>query len=197
MVSVTTVCVFCGSSTGRSPAYATVAAELGGAIARRGMTLVYGGGNVGLMGVVADAALGAGGRVVGVITEALVGVEIGHDRLTELKVVGSMHERKALMADLAEAVVALPGGFGTLEELFEIVTWGQLGYHTKPAVVLDVDGFYGPMFEQVERAVAEGFIRPEHAALLRRASTVEAVLAALDHPVPTPIPKWIDRGVVP
>ena len=187
------MCVFCGSSSGRSPVYAEAAAELGRLLVERGLGLVYGGGDVGLMGIVADAVLAAGGEVVGVMPKALVDKEISHAGLTELHVVGSMHERKALMADLADAFIALPGGFGTYEEMLEILTWGQLGMHAKPAVLLDVDGFYDGIFTQVARAVADGFIRPEHAPLAQRAATPAAALDALASAPPPPLPKWIDR----
>jgi uncharacterized protein (TIGR00730 family) len=139
------VCVFCGSNVGARPVYGELAVALGQEIARRGLGLVYGGGDVGLMGVVADACLDAGGDVVGVMPEALVAKEIAHGGLTELRVVASMHERKAAMADLADGFIALPGGFGTLEEFFEVVTWTQLGVHQKPCGLLDVDGYFGPL----------------------------------------------------
>src|SRR5512142_817811 len=156
------VCVFCGSSVGVNPEYARMARRLGGALARRGMGLVYGGGGIGLMGAVADAALDAGGEVVGVIPRALQLRELAHANLTALHVVGSMHERKAKMAELSHAFVALPGGMGTLEELAEILTWAQLGLHQKPCGLLDVAGYYQPLVGFFDRAVAEGFLKPEH-----------------------------------
>lgn len=156
------VCVFCGSNSGANPAYARVAAELGRLLAERGRTLVYGGGNVGLMGVVADAALAAGGRVIGVIPEAMLKWEVGHPGLAELRVVASMHERKAAMAELADAFVALPGGVGTLEELFEVWTWGQLGLHAKPLGFLDVAGYYERLHAFLDHMAAEGFVKERH-----------------------------------
>ncbi|OAN45649.1 Rossman fold protein, TIGR00730 family [Paramagnetospirillum marisnigri] len=156
------VCVFCGSSMGNRPDYAESARELGRQIARRGLGLVYGGGNVGLMGVVADAALEAGAEVIGVIPETLMRWEVGHQSLTELRVVGSMHERKAMMADLADGFIAMAGGIGTLEELFEIWTWGQLGLHAKPLGFLDVAGYFSHLHAFLDHTAAEGFVRPRH-----------------------------------
>jgi uncharacterized protein (TIGR00730 family) len=188
---VSRVAVFCGSSAGRSPRYAEVAAELGHELAARGIGLVYGGGAVGLMGVLADAVLEAGGEVVGVIPSALLAKEIGHVALSELLVTESMHERKARMAELADAFIALPGGLGTFEELCEILTWGQLGYHAKPVVVLDVEGFYDQLFALFDHAVAEGFVRPTHRGLANRAASVAEAVALLDRPPPVVVPKWI------
>ena len=153
------VCVFCGASSGRSPAYAAAARELGAELAGRGLGLVYGGGRVGLMGAVADAALAAGGEAVGVIPQELVDRELAHGGLTELRVVGSLHERKALMAELADAFVALPGGFGTLDELLEQLTWSQLGLHAKPVGLLDVAEYWRPLIELARHATDEGFVR--------------------------------------
>jgi uncharacterized protein (TIGR00730 family) len=187
------VCVFCGSSAGARPEYAEAARRLGAALARRGLGLVYGGGHVGLMGVLADAALAAGGAVVGVIPQALVDRELAHGRLTELLVVGTMHERKALMADRADAFAALPGGFGTADELFEILTWAQLGLHAKPVGLLNVAGFFGPLLGWVDAAVCEGFLRPEHRDLLAVAGEPEALLELLLSRRVGPLPpKWID-----
>ena len=161
------ICVYCGSRFGDSASFVTAAQEMGEAIARRGARLVYGGGRVGLMGVVADAALAAGGRVVGVIPEALMQREVGHSRLTELLVVRSMHERKQAMAERADAFVALPGGIGTLEELYEMWSWQQLGYHDKPVALLNVDGYYDPLIEFMGQSVRRGFVSEEqHRALL-------------------------------
>lgn len=160
------ICVFCGSSAGARPAYARSARALGELLASRGIDVVYGGGAVGLMGELADAALVAGGKVIGVIPDALVAMEVAHDRLTELHVVRSMHERKALMAELSDAFVALPGGLGTLEELFEVLTWAQLGLHPKPCGLVDVEGFYAPLLACLDHAVVEGFVRPENRALV-------------------------------
>lgn len=186
------VCVFCGSSAGRDPAYAAAARELGTRLAAEGRTLVYGGGRVGLMGVLADAALAGGGHVIGVIPEALAAREVAHRGLGELRVVPSMHTRKALMADLAEAFVALPGGFGTLDELFEIVTWAQLGIHAKPIGLLDVKGYFDPLLAFAERAVADAFVRPEHRGLLVVDTDVGRLLERLEGaPAAPEVPKWL------
>ena len=152
------VCVFCGSSDGARPAYADAARAFGRMLAMRGLTLVYGGGNVGMMRQLADAVLEAGGRVVGVIPEQLVDRERAHRGVSELRVVGSMHERKALMVALSDAFIALPGGFGTLDELFEVLTWAQLGLHHKPCALLNVDGYFDHLVSLVERARVDGFI---------------------------------------
>lgn len=159
------VCVFCGSSRGTRPEYAEAARATGRLIAERGLGLVYGGGEVGLMGIVANAALEAGGEVIGVIPEALMRMEVGHPNLTALHVVGTMHERKALMAELSDGFIALPGGIGTLEELFEIWTWGQLGIHPKPLGFLDVAGYYAPLHAFLDHSVAEGFLKARHRAM--------------------------------
>jgi len=175
------ICVFCGSVRGRSPAYAASATKLGRLLAERGITLVYGGGSVGLMRELADAALAAGGRVVGVFPGVLQSREAPHKHLTELYVVGSMHERKALMADLAEAFIALPGGFGTLDELCEVLTWAQLGMHRKPIGLLNVDRYYDPLLAFVERSVSEGFADPAHRRLLIEAAEPSELLEAISH----------------
>src|SRR3712207_4846874 len=187
------VCVYCGSSPGARPEYRTAAEELGRALAGRGIVLVYGGGHVGLMGAVADAARAAGGEVIGVIPRALVDREVAHTGLDDLRVVGSMHERNALMADLADAFVALLGGVGTLEELVEIMTWTQLGLHAKPCGVLDVECYYADLLAFLDHAVRERFLRPEHRALLVHADAPAALLDALAAWVPPAVPKWIDR----
>jgi uncharacterized protein (TIGR00730 family) len=186
------VCVFCGSSVGRRPAYLDAARAMGRALARRGLALVYGGGGVGLMGAAADAALEAGGEVIGVIPRALELRELAHPRLTALHVVGSMHERKAKMAELAHGFVALPGGMGTLEELAEILTWAQLGLHARPCGLLDVDGYYEPLITFFDRAVEEGFVRPEHRSLLVVADDPDALLDAFEAWRPPPVERWID-----
>lgn len=160
------ICVFCGSAAGIRSSYLDAARSLATTAAERGVRIVYGGASVGLMGALADAALAAGGEVVGVMPRSLVDREIAHQGLTALHVVGSMHERKALMAELADAFVALPGGLGTLEELFEVWTWGMLGLHTKPYGILDVDGYYGPLVEFLDHARDEGFVRPAQRAML-------------------------------
>jgi uncharacterized protein (TIGR00730 family) len=156
---VNRVCVFCGASTGRRAAYRDAARAFGAVVAARGLGLVYGGGRVGLMGALADGALAAGGPVLGVIPQGLVDRELAHPGLTELHVVGSLHERKALMAELSDAFVALPGGFGTLDELLEQLTWSQLGLHRKPVGLLDVEGYWAPLIALARRAVDEGFVR--------------------------------------
>jgi uncharacterized protein (TIGR00730 family) len=171
------VCVFCGSSRGASPAYAAAATELGTTLAVKGIGLVYGGGHVGLMGAVADAALATGGSVTGVMPESLVAKEIAHQGLTELRVTASMHERKALMADLADGFIALPGGLGTFEELCEILTWGQLGLHAKPVVLLDVDNHYKGLVEWLGELRDKGFVSQ---AALRSLVVTDDVSVALD-----------------
>jgi uncharacterized protein (TIGR00730 family) len=183
------LCVFCGSSPGHDPAYRASAAQLGRILAERGIGLVYGGGRVGLMGVLADAALAAGGEVIGVIPQALLDREIGHLGLTQLRVVDSMHARKALMGELAEGFIALPGGIGTLEELFEVWTWAQLGLHRKPCGLLDVDGFFAPLVDFLDRLVEAGFIHPTYRAMLAVASTPEELLARFAAYEP-PADKW-------
>lgn len=181
------VCAFCGASSGRSPAYLEAAAAFGGTLGERGLGLVYGGGRVGLMGAVADAVLAAGGEAIGVIPQELVDRELAHGGLSELHVVGSLHERKALMAELADGFVALPGGWGTLEELIEVLTWAQLGLHGKPIGLLDAAGYYEPLLALRERAIAEGFVRPEHRDLLLVARTPEELLERFEaHVAPPP-----------
>jgi len=187
------ICVFCGSSSGSRPEYRVATEELGAELARRNIGLVYGGGNVGLMGVLADAVLGAGGEVIGVIPENLMAREIGHNGLTKLHVVRSMHERKALMGDLSDAFVALPGGFGTLEEFCEIVTWSQLGLHAKPCGILNVQGYYSPLLAMFDHAVQERFLKPENRALVLARDSVAELLQALDEWHPVRVEKWLDR----
>jgi uncharacterized protein (TIGR00730 family) len=187
------VCVFCGSSPGRDPAYVDAARRMGRALAARGLGLVYGGGSVGLMGALADAALEAGGEVVGVIPRALQRRELAHGGLTRLHVVRSMHERKAKMAELAGGFVALPGGLGTLEELAEVLTWAQLGLHALPCGVLDVGGYYRPLVSFFDAAAAEGFVRPEHRRLVLVATEPDALLDAMARWRPPPIERWIDE----
>ncbi len=160
------ICVFCGSSIGAREIYRDTARALGGEIARRGIDLVYGGSNIGLMGVIADATLAAGGKATGIMPTHLIQKEIMHTHLTELRVVNTMHERKALMADLADGFIALPGGFGTYDEFCEIVTWAQLGLHQKPCALLNVEGYYDPLITMIDRAVQEGFVRADHRAML-------------------------------
>lgn len=187
------LCVFCGSKHGKDPAYEEVARLLGRTLAERGITLVYGGGHVGLMGAVADAALAAGGEAIGVMPKALVEREIAHEGLTKLHVVGSMHERKALMARLSEGFVALPGGSGTLEEFFEVLTWAQLGQHRKPCGLLDVAGYYRPLLAVFDHMVEEGFLSDEHRGMILVETEPEALLGAFDRYAPPEVPKWITR----
>jgi uncharacterized protein (TIGR00730 family) len=186
------LCVFCGSSSGNRPIYRDSAATLGRVLAAQGITLVYGGGNVGLMGVVADACLEAGGRVVGVIPQLLVDKEVAHLGLTELHVVGSMHERKALMADLAGAFLALPGGAGTFDEFFEILTWAQLGLHRKACGLLNVEGYYDPLLAMADHAVAEGFLRPAHRSMLLSDTDPVRMLDGLRGYEPPVVEKWAE-----
>lgn len=188
------VCVFCGSSMGNRPVYAEAAAGLGRLLAERGLGLVYGGGDVGLMGALADAAITAGGDVAGVIPEALMRFEgVGHiDRVT-LHVVGSMHERKSLMAQLSDAFIALPGGIGTMEEMFETWTWSQLGLHAKPLGLLDVGGFYGHLHSFLDHMVDEGFLKARHRGMVAVESDPVALLARLERYEAPPVVKVIDR----
>src|ERR1700692_1789691 len=172
------ICVFCGSSPGSRPEYGAAAEKMGAELVRRNIGLVYGGGNVGLMGMIADAVLRAGGEAQGVIPEHLMALEVGHKEITKLHVVRSMHERKALMADLSDAFIALPGGFGTLEEFCEVVTWTQLGLHAKPCGILNVLEYYSPLLAMFDHAVEERFLKPENRALvLARASPAELLRA--------------------
>lgn len=187
------ICVFCGSSTGNRPAYKQAAQAMGEAIARRGLGLVYGGGNIGLMGMVADATLAAGGEVIGVIPRFLVDKEISHDGLTQLHVVDSMHDRKALMAELANAFIALPGGYGTLEEFCEILTWAQLGLHQKPQGLLNVKGYYDPLLQLFDRAVTEEFLRSELRSLVLESPSPEDLLDLLANYQPITVEKWLRR----
>lgn len=191
-MNLSRICVYCGSSAGSGPEYAQAAQALGGLLARNGLTLVYGGAEVGLMGLVADAALAAGGRVVGVIPRDLVDREIAHPNLTELVEVGSMHDRKLRMFELADAFVALPGGLGTLEELTEMATWAQLGIHRKPIVTLDVNGYWQPFHAFLREAVRHGFMKQENLDLIGSVGTVREVLPALRSYAPPRVGKWLD-----
>jgi uncharacterized protein (TIGR00730 family) len=186
------VCVFCGASSGRLPAYAEAARAFGLAAAARGTGIVYGGGRVGLMGAVADGALSAGGEVIGVIPQALVDRELAHGGLTILHVVGSLHERKALMAELADGFVALPGGFGTLDELLEQLTWSQLGLHAKPVGLLDVEEYWLPLIALARHATAEGFVRESDLAAIAVATDAPGLLDRLERLTreERPRPKW-------
>lgn len=187
------VCVFCGSSPGARPAYLEAARKVGHLLARRGIELVYGGGRVGLMGAAADAALAAGGTVIGIIPHSLARKEVAHQGLSELRIVESMHDRKAQMSDLADCFLALPGGFGTLEEFFEVLTWAQIGIHRKPCGLLNVDGYFDPLLAFADHALAERFVRPEHRSLILTDTDPGLLLdrMALYHsPI---IDKWMDR----
>jgi uncharacterized protein (TIGR00730 family) len=187
------ICVFCGSSEGRRPEYGAAAEEMAVELVRRNIGLVYGGGNVGLMGILADAVLRAGGEVQGVIPEHLMALEVGHGGLTKLHVVRSMHERKALMADLSDAFVALPGGFGTLEEFCEVVTWTQLGLHAKPCGILNVLRFYSPLLAMLDHAVEELFLKRENRALVLARDQPADLLQALEEWRPIRVEKWLSR----
>lgn len=193
-MSLRAICVFCGSSPGANPVYAEAAMALGRSMAQAGLQLVYGGGAVGLMGVVADAALAAGGEVIGIIPQSLQDSEIGHPGLTRLEVVSGMHARKARMAELSDAFIALPGGLGTLEELFEVWTWGQLGYHAKPLGLLEVNGFYGKLIGFLDHLVDERFVREQHRNMLQVREQPEALLQALNQWQPSAAPKWDARN---
>ena len=188
------LCVFCGSSHGANPAYAEAAVTLGTLLARRGIGLVYGGGNVGLMGVIADAALAAGGEVIGVIPKSLADREVAHHGVTDLRVVDSMHTRKAMMADLSDAFIAMPGGVGTFEEFFEAITWTQLGLHRKACGLLNVAGFYTPLALFIDQAVSEGFIKPVHRAAIVVDDNPERLLDTLSTIDLPDAPKWISRA---
>lgn len=179
--SVKSVCVYCASSNGADPRFADAADAIGSSIARAGLRMVYGGGQVGLMGRATDAALAAGGEVVGVIPRGLFSREVAHTRLTQLHEVASMHERKQLMFELSDAFVALPGGYGTLEELAEITTWAQLGLHRKPIVLVDVDGFWAPFVALLDRMVDAGFVKARNRMLVRDPVPVDQVLDAIAH----------------
>jgi uncharacterized protein (TIGR00730 family) len=186
--------VFCGSSHGRNPSFAAAARALAGELVRREIEIVYGGGNVGLMGVVADAALDAGGRVIGVIPEALVSRELAHRQVSELHVVNSMHDRKALMAELSDGFVALPGGFGTLEEFCEVVTWTQLGVHAKPCGLFNVAGYYDGLLAFLQHALDEGFLRPTHFDIVVAAADAGEMMERLLEWRPPEVAKWITPG---
>lgn len=187
------LCVFCGSSAGRQAVYANTARALAHALVGRGLGLVYGGGSVGLMGILADAVLAEGGEVIGVLPRGLARKEYAHDGLTELHLVGSMHERKALMASLADGFVALPGGLGTLEEVFEVLTWSQLGIHRKPVGLVNVQGYWTGLLALLRHALEEGFIRPEYAGLLLVDATPAALVDRfLTWRPPTGAPIWLD-----
>ena len=192
-MNLKSVCVYCGSSPGARPSYVEAARGFGRLLAAEGLTLVYGGGNVGLMGAVADAALEAGGEVIGVIPERLASFEVAHKGLTTLHRVESMHQRKMKMAELSDAFVALPGGAGTIEEIFEVFTWTQLGFHSKPCALLDVDHYYAPLFVFLEHMAGQRFIRREHLASLMRAEDPRDLLARFRAYTPVFIEKWWEK----
>ncbi len=197
MPVVRTICVFCGSNAGARPEYMSAVDDLARGLAGRGLRLVYGGAAVGAMGALADTALRAGGEVIGVIPRALVDAEVAHGGLTELRVVASMHERKAVMAELADGFIALPGGLGTLEELAEVTTWAQLGLHAKPIGLLDPLGYFDLLLRFLDHAVDERFLRPEHRALLLREPAVGPLLQAMTAWTPPTVAKWLDTDAVP
>ncbi len=188
------LCVFCGSNAGQDPVYLQTARTLGEALAASGIGLIYGGASVGLMGAVADAVLSKGGDVIGVMPQALVDKEIAHKGLSDLRVVGSMHERKALMAELADGFIALPGGLGTFEELFEVWTWAQLGYHRKPCALLNAGGFYDKLTDFLDDVVERGFVKPIHRAMLIVESEPATLIEAMRAYEPPKVDKWIKAG---
>ena len=187
------ICVFCGSNRGGRAGYATETRDLASALVGAGLSLVYGGGRVGLMGELANEVLRLGGQVTGVIPRSLVEREVGHTGLTDLRVVETMHERKALMADLADGFIALPGGLGTLEEIFEVWTWAQLGMHRKPVAFMDIGGYFGPLVEFLDQATREGFVRRQHRAIAIIERDPIALIAKMREYAPPSVEKWIDR----
>ena len=187
------LCVFCGSSSGHQPEYVQAAIELGKHLAEADIGLVYGGASVGLMGALADSAHAHAGEVTGIIPRSLAEKEIAHTRLTDLRIVDSMHQRKALMAELSDGFIALPGGIGTLEELFEIWTWAQLGHHAKPCALLNVNGYYNRLITFLDHIAREGFVKPVHRNMLIIENDISTLLSALQHYTPPPVTKWIER----
>lgn len=192
--SFRSLCVYCGSSTGASPVYAQAARDLAQVLAAGNINLVYGGGNIGLMGIIANEMLQLGAKVTGVIPQALMKKEVGHLDLTQLFVVKDMHERKAMMAELSDGFIAMPGGMGTLEELFEVLTWSQLGLHDKPIGLLNADGFYNALLDFMQHVVSQRFVKPEHAGLLLHADTPDDLLARMRAFEPKTVPKWLDKS---
>lgn len=193
---LTSLCVFCGSSSGTDPVYRDAAARVGTMLSEQGIRLVFGGGKVGLMGVVADACLAAGGEVIGVIPRALRKKEISHETVTKLHVVGTMHERKALMAELSDGFLCLPGGYGTFEEFCEVITWGQLGIHAKPCGLLNVNRYYDPLLAQFDHGVSEGFIRPLHRQMVLSHTNPDELLAQMRAYTPVEFSKWVDESEI-
>jgi uncharacterized protein (TIGR00730 family) len=190
---IKTLCVFCGSSVGRQAIYTEVATGLARYLLEHDMTLVYGGANVGLMAVLADTMLAGGGKVIGVMPKSLVEREVAHTGLTQMHIVQGMQERKALMSDLSDAFIALPGAYGTLDELFEVLTWNQLGIIRKPIGLLNIDGFFNPLLQMLDHAVAEKFLRPEHRALLLTGTAIQGLVQDLEQYSPVTAEKWIER----
>jgi uncharacterized protein (TIGR00730 family) len=190
---IKTICVFCGSGAGKNNLYGLKAESLGRFILKNGYRLVYGGANVGLMSILADTILSGGGEVIGVMPKSLVEREVAHNNLTQMHIVGDMQERKALMADLSDAFIALPGAYGTFDELFEMLTWNQLGIMTKPVGLLNVDGFFNPLIRMLDHAVEEQFLRREHRAILQVAENEERLMEKLNAYQPVVAQKWIER----
>ncbi len=187
------LCIFCGSSAGSRPAYREAAIEFGTLLAERGIELVYGGGNIGLMGILADTVLARGGRVIGIIPDFMIPKEVAHAGLTDLRIVGSMHERKALMSDLSDGFVALPGGFGTFEEFCEVITWSQLGLQSKPCGLLNVESYYASLLGLFDHAVRERFLRDENRQLVLDDTDSARLLEKMANFAPKPVGKWIGR----
>jgi uncharacterized protein (TIGR00730 family) len=194
MKSMRRICVFCGSSSGLRPAYTKAAEELGRYLSASKIGLVFGGGKVGLMGAMADAALAAGGEVIGIIPEHLMAREIGHRGLTKMHVVGSMHERKTMMSDLSDAFIAMPGGFGTFEEFCEVLTWSQLGLHQKPCGLLNVEDYYSPLLQMFDRAVEERFIKADNRQIVLSHAHVPQLVEMMKSWKPVHVEKWLDRS---
>lgn len=190
------LCVYCGSSPGATPIYAQAARKLAQTMVEQNIALVYGGGNVGLMGIIADEVMRLGGQATGVIPEALLKKELAHNGLTQLHIVKDMHERKAMMADLSDGFIAMPGGVGTLEELFEVFTWAQLGFHQKPIGLLNVDGFYDGLLQFIQHMVSQRFLKGEQAEILIAEAGAEALLERFKSFVPHHVPKWLDRSTI-
>ncbi|HSE41310.1 MAG TPA: TIGR00730 family Rossman fold protein [Acidobacteriota bacterium] len=188
------ICVFCGSNDGAKPVYAEAAKDLARTLARNNLGLVYGGGRVGLMGILADTVLEEHGEVAGIIPQGLFRKEVAHEGLTELRFVGSMHQRKAMMVELADGFIALPGGFGTTEEFCEVITWAQLGIHHKPCGVLNIEGYFNSFLAYLDHSVNEQFLRPEHRELVLEAETPEDLLAKMRAYHPPTLEKWMDLG---
>lgn len=190
------ICVYCGSSPGESPEYMEAARILGRELVKRDITLVYGGAHVGIMGEIADTVLAAGGEVIGIMPKALADKEIAHNGLTELRVVGSMHERKAMMADLSDGFIALPGGMGTLEEIFEVLTWSQLGYHRKPCSLLNIKGYYDSLTQFLDHTVEEGFVKSVHRGMILIEDNTEKLLDLMAEYESPKVDKWIGRNEI-